>query len=440
MHLPSSLVLLKTELERMDGEPREKFAQLIQDIGFQKEFVDQATAVSAKSEYPTASLVREFDVYAASGMNPLSNSAKCATFGCRMRYTEAFCRSTALYADRVRLVDFASSDLLEFFEHQADWMLEESYRSFESLLRMLPLIESDIVTLLSPNVGGIPGTIPGPAARNEMAEMLWAELLAADFEIGVWKDRQVHIQAPLFTIDGQVYFATVEAAPGVLPTSPISSKQTAGRVLLERHKASFIGMFEDEIHNSGLDALVSRASGSTLCLNQRLSAEAVRLFDGRALPKNSEHWSALRRLRLPWIQDLTPTEVVAVREHASTALPAMRARLTRDLSRIADGDDAAAEAIVADLRLEASEVAAELAATKISGMRQTNSMLAGLGFAILLYGISTGHAEAAVTGMTGLGLILSEAAKKQNEAEAAINRLKSKPAYLLVAAEHEHSS
>jgi hypothetical protein len=166
-----------------------------------------------------------------------------------------------------------------------------------------------------------------------------------------------------------------------------------------------------------------------------LAAAALRQSrDEPIATSDLERWEKLRTIRLPWVSNATPEQVVHIRDAAADALPAFRARLQRDLA----SQDADVKTLVADLKVEATELDAKLRALNVKKTRRASSLMTGLACSVGLYGFASGMPGVAMAGLGIASAILKDAEKRRSDAEACHAELTSKPAYVLLAAQRLH--
>ena len=140
-----------------------------------------------------------------------------------------------------------------------------------------------------------------------------------------------------------------------------------------------------------------------------------------------------RAAQLPWVQGLSVSQTLELRQEASSALPALREFLARKLSTQGEATDQDATAdYVAELREQAGAVRSELAVatSKSPSLRRNATGILGLGISALSMGVQ-GPVEALANLLTTLGMI--HAVPAPNAAHA--QTLKAKPGYVLVAAQ-----
>ena len=159
---------------------------------------------------------------------------------------------------------------------------------------------------------------------------------------------------------------------------------------------------------------------------------AARHFDiGRPAYRDIQAWESARTTSLPWIPDLSMTQILRLRDEADTALPKFRERMTRLM-----GSEQAApnpQTLVSELRDEAAEVENELRALNKPGKDRTRTAQGLVGLAISVYGYA---AEALSPGMAlgGLMALWQQIHKSHAEVEQQHAQIISKPGYVLVKA------
>jgi hypothetical protein len=185
-------------------------------------------------------------------------------------------------------------------------------------------------------------------------------------------------------------------------------------------------MLAEHMHAVNLNAVLVSSS--------RLHMLVARNAEGK-LPelRRIEMWEDRHSATLSWIKDLTPSQVVALRNEASEALPHFREYVGRVLTDPQEESDRRARQVVQELRQEAAEVKSELARLKKS-KRALFRNVAGttLGMTISLYGLATGAAGESSALLLGLlGLLHADRVGEHG----ALGKLRSSPGYVLLKAE-----
>lgn len=169
---------------------------------------------------------------------------------------------------------------------------------------------------------------------------------------------------------------------------------------------------------------------STLFSASRLDLLAIKTIE-EAAPRlaDIEMWEEERSIELPWVKDLSPGQVLQLREEAADALPSFRTLMNQLFAGAIQPSVA-----IPQLRSEAAELAAHLKAMDLPGEKKFRNLVGTLGLTISVYGFATGFlppAAALGTLLSMLGL-LHQSAHKENEE---LEKLKSRPAYVLLKAQ-----
>jgi hypothetical protein len=208
-------------------------------------------------------------------------------------------------------------------------------------------------------------------------------------------------------------------------------KRMPGRA--RRLRKALIGqLLRDQVREVFLDILSAQNLHSTVVSGSRADLLCVKAVE-RQIPDLSsiDCWEQEREVRIPWVSDLTPREVVAVREQAASALPRFRERFAQRITGRLESD--AGVEVIRELRAEAAEVEAELSALSPRLRRRDRGSIGLLSIGVALYGVAAlgvpataGVAQLLAT----LGLIHGMARSDRGE-EA---RIKTRPGYVLLKA------
>jgi hypothetical protein len=129
--------------------------------------------------------------------------------------------------------------------------------------------------------------------------------------------------------------------------------------------------------------------------------------------------------------------VLALREEADSALPALRASFVQEIVRSNGKVRSIADAID-KLRAEAADVERELSASTIGPEQAFRATYGLLGMGVTIYGLASGQPAAATAGLLSVLGLLHQSGRKDHQALA---MAKSHPAYVLVKAKElsEHA-
>jgi hypothetical protein len=169
--------------------------------------------------------------------------------------------------------------------------------------------------------------------------------------------------------------------------------------------------------------------------NSRVALNGILQCEGR-LPKRVAELKVFednRALDLPWVSELNPSQVLQLREEASTAIPVLREMLAR-ATTFSGGEKSSAGVtdLIADLRAQATEVRAELSVKKSQSARYWRTTYGLLGLGISAYGVAT---DQTLAGLGGLLPILQLLIEHRTGHESETELVKTRPGYVLVKAQ-----
>jgi hypothetical protein len=194
------------------------------------------------------------------------------------------------------------------------------------------------------------------------------------------------------------------------------------------------------------DARNAAFVGGAVFSNSKLGLTGVLAEEGRFdTRENLRAFEGHRAGRLPWVGGLSIPQTLQLREEAHEALPALREFLAKHLAaRLNDAHGSSTpDDYLAELRSQAADVASEL---KIATSRRSSlakNALGVLSLGVCAYGI-TSEKMTAAEGLAQLLTTLGVLGSHTTPAHQTVERLKSKPGYVLVAAEsilaHAHAN
>lgn len=171
--------------------------------------------------------------------------------------------------------------------------------------------------------------------------------------------------------------------------------------------------------------------GATALSGCRTDTDLVSRVSGIALSEDAlDDVTRELSVDLPWIANLTPAELLALRDRADFALPRLRQLLANQVGAEAESG----RNFLSELRAQATEVEAELQA--ITNQRNTlyRSSVQGLAIALFGYGVSTGVPAIVVSSVAALLAALAHGQSVARESSAKLSVLRSKPGFALVQA------
>lgn len=366
----------------------------------------------------------DFVVRPSGALDPFTTLESCGGVACLFRTAEQFARSVGLLSDRIVLPDVFTPHFLDtraLNDQNAHSLLQK----IVVLERLRPLIEAGIVVF-----NDLPVQADNPTEQEQIADAAAQVLDQIESELK-------------FVREGRI----VEISTGRLFHRPLhkSFHIPNGReheTTRELGRAAFIPELIRDLEDILQDLREAGRTRAVLAAGSRLGVLAVRALENR-MPelKTLDAWEATRSIDLPWVDSLTPQEVVHLRAEAADALPRLRALVAKHIGRAGDDSDQRVAELVRELRVESAEVESELKTLKWTRQRGFRTLTGTLGLTIAVYGVSSGFVPPSVA----LGSLLSllgilHSAERQDEREH--DQIASRPGYLLLQArdllEHRH--
>jgi hypothetical protein len=364
----------------------------------------------------------------ASGLDPFSTHGKCGEAACRLHNADLVARTVGLYADCAIVGDHFTDHVLL----SERWSHYDNYLLFSNLLvlrRLKPMLEAGVFRFTS-NFGAYCRRHSEEfKAKVKVAADEAVKLSASGLHLVVRADRvEVHTSEPLGS-------PLVFTAP---MTKKLKKKVEKAHDLKKLTVELFAPVIYDEVHETLFKMRRATPFRAVTFSNSRVSLRAARHFDAESpSAAETEIWEASRSANLPWVSDLTPTQILELREGAHRALPRFRERMGRGLT---GGSREEAAKVIRDLREEAAEVEAELRALDARGESRFRNLSGILGMTVSVYGFA-GEFLAAGAALTGLGTLLGLLHAAGHKERQSLEKLVARPGYVLVKAKEltEHA-
>lgn len=371
-------------------------------------------------------------------LDPFSPVGKCFAESCTMETTDVFIKSVGLYTEQSALSDPLTSYFVED-RIRTDEYYDKLFRSLKIFHRLLPLIRSEVILFASP-IHRYCGECKKhmESLLSQASERLME--IPQDYRAKVlhYPDGKYKLgfQIPVFQPDHDhplykfIDITKSDAALLARITSPKSASKASKRLfrsIVEKNLRS-------ELQTVYFDLERSRELGSLMLSGSRSETLVISVLDDSG-PKLSqlENWEKLRTVHLPWIADLTPDEVLILREEASTALPRLRELLRTQLLETGDQNNSVSK-VIGELRAQALEVESELGALKLPKERNYRAGMLGLAMAFVIYGIASQSPPLAGTSIAALLATLGHLRSTEREHDKEQTKLVSAPAYALLKA------
>lgn len=369
----------------------------------------------------TAAPPEGFAITASGTLNPLAYRGICRSPECRVRAADHFARTVGVYADVVTVPDMLTDQLARSKRFTNAELLELA-TDMLVVRRLEPLIRAGVVTFRNP------GTPMCEHHYREFEErtMRAAEALFPQIKnefAFTWRNDYLEIGM------GRLYDPPVEHF-ATLSEDQRRQLQTGGS-LEEVGVAVVQPMLRSTLRSVLADLSSASKIDAALFSSSRLDLLSLNAIEGVAPALNNvEHWEEERSVELPALRELTPAQVLQLRQEAELALPRLREKMLRAL-----GTDTTANVpdTLAELRVDAAEVEAELKSIKPSRGAAFRNVAGMLGITMSVYGFVNGFALPAVAlGSLGSLLGLLHASARKDEQDVA--KAKSRPGYALLRA------
>jgi hypothetical protein len=410
------------------------------DKVFVRDYFDQCLASVGTFKYADRLEARpdKFDIYAGTGLDPLSLGGKCPELQCVINSAHHFARTACLYADRVVIPDPFS------FTIEATY--EEIFLSLKVLKVLKPLLEAGII-VFGPEAYVSCGNCAKVAseAKKQVARQLWHQFTHADPNLFRCKDGRrwrISFGSPLLTEQRISFPATREAIAATRPNTLLTGKSAMS--LVRKYREALQAHFAFCAHSVVFGSIFGSHCNATIVTDTPEEAVGYRLLDHRNVGVTLPDWSMLRTVPLPALQSLTASQAMQVREEAEKALPAFRAKLQLDLMSLKDLSDEAEEKrareIAAELRLAARDLLGQLASISLPSLRRREKLFAGLAFAFEIVALGSGNPAAifAASGTFAAAMIAAHQTHRDRLEKHEV--LVHQPAYVLLTAERIHET
>jgi hypothetical protein len=278
-----------------------------------RDFKDQSLAFESRSisrEEPAD--VRRFEVHPHGALNLMSGDG-CVALDCRIAAAERLARSLGLFADRIWITDHVSTEVMGIGRATND-SLDRLIHHAVGLAPLLPLMKAGIVRFRSP-------WLPTCASCSEEFE---SEVERTTQAVLRTFTRQVRVEKK----PSRGFFATTGNffVPPVVHHSYTTDLDSA-----PTSRAFAESLIAREVRRILWAAREAAFTRGTVFSNSRVALAGMLHCDGR-LPASARELRVLedsRAFDLPWVSELTPEQVLQLREEASQAVPVLRELLAR---------------------------------------------------------------------------------------------------------------
>ena len=144
-----------------------------------------------------------------------------------------------------------------------------------------------------------------------------------------------------------------------------------------------------------------------------------------------DNWETLRSVNLPWISELSPNDILLLRNESKNALPQLRRLLSEKLNTPSERTEAHIRKVVLELQAQAAEVQAELEGLALTKERRYRLGMGGLGISFVIYGLFIGHPTVAATGIASMLALLAHLRSHEISNDKKIAKLSTTPGFVL---------
>jgi len=406
--VPPAILMLISELAKSVSptDARKRVRGMLRELRDQSEiFIDGNIGRTGYSKDPLS-----FDVHLHGALDVLSGSG-CAEISCRVKTADQIVRSVGLFADKIWITDHFSYMFLDF-GRATNAKIEIILDEFFVLSRLLPLILSGIVRFRSPWIPTCSNCLNDFEARITRATQDVAQEFINDFGIEHSIDNE-------YIIDTGNCFDPPIIFRGEFSNAPIAKEVAESTIYNELRSAFFV-------------AREAAFSGGSLFSNSRIGMAGLmrsegRMFDRQSLLKMDKE----REFQIPWVSELNATQIIQLRQEASSALPAFREKMARMLGPNGSPGSSQDE-IINELREQAVEVRNELKINQKNSGKYWKTGFGILGLGVSAYGAAHGEVAAGIGGLLPIIQLMIDHKKDHS---AGVSKLISQPSYVLVKAQ-----
>jgi hypothetical protein len=407
--VPPAIQLLINEVARCGSlvDARKRVKSILPELKAQAASFQAATP----GEISTLRDAKVFDIHLHGALDIISGSG-CASLDCRVAAADRIARSVGLIADRIWLTDTITYRL-ESFGRTSNEKIDALVEDALVISRLAPFISAGIVKFRHPYYATCEACAAKLTGDVSSTASALHKKFKRDFRLEPLED------CGYIAHTGQCF------EPPMYLTDPFDS-------VLPDINDFIADRIQQELRSILYVAREASLTGGSIVSNSRLGMAGLLQQDGRLGSKRSLMiLEREREVGVPWISELSPKQVVQLREEASTALPAFRSQLTKIFSFENQGSTTPAAAIDM-LRDQAIEVRAELEAKQKHSSRYWKVTYGLLGLGLSVYGLASENSAASISGILPLiQLLISH----QTGYETDIAKLTTRPGYVLMKAQ-----
>lgn len=421
--VPPALLLLLRELPQSKSweDLRRRIKGMLRELRDQSEAFEVEQVARASDSKDSL----RFEVHLHGEMDLLSCSG-CPNLKCRAAAARRIARSVGLIADRVWMTDLLSGKFLDF-GRPTNSKLDEVIANVFVLTQLLPLIVSGVIRFRSPWVVTCHSCLEQFESHVDKGAEELSSVFASEFRL----ERRP---------DGG-YF--VDTGRCMEPNMLFHSASNDLRAIPSQNEFAQRWV-RDELRSAIWIAREASMTGGAVISNSRAGLAGLLQEDGRLVDINTLLLlDKEREFSVPWVNKLDASQIVQLREEASSALPVFREKLCRAMTvhDKAALSSTALGALIGDLREQAADVKAELEAKRAHSARYWKTTYGILGLGLSAYGVAM---DQVLPGVAGLLPIIHLLISHKTGHESEVSKLTTKPGFVLVKAQdilaHDHTS
>lgn len=412
--VPPALLLILKEWCSCDSwdDLRLGIKKMLPDLRAQSEgFINQNILRASDSKDSL-----RFEIHLHGAMDLLSGEG-CRDLDCRISAAKRIAQSFGLIADRVWLTDFLSEKFVDI-GRPTNKKLDEIIADVLVLSELLPLMAAGVIRFRSPL---IPACSSCLEYFNRHVEKMSEELTYVFKSEFVIEKRQ----------DGGFISHSGRCLEPPLIHSSIS-KKLKNFPSVDDYAKFFV---EKELRSALWTAREASMTGGAVLSNSRVGLAGLLQQEGRLVDINTLLlMDKERELSVPWVSKLDASQIVELRDAASSALPLFREAMCRAIS-ISDQtsiSSTTSSSIIANLREQAAEVRVELESKRKHSARYWKVTYGVLGLGLSAYGVAT---DQVIPGVGGLLPVIQLLIGHKSCHESELSRLTTKPGFVLVKAQ-----
>lgn len=360
----------------------------------------------------------EFDIHLDGALNIFARSSGgCADLDCRIAAVERMTRSIGLIADRIWVTDYLTETFCDF-GRTTNAKLDSVIGDTLILGKLMPLVSAGILRFKSPWIPSCQGCLKH---FEDRVDQITDDLVLA-FKDGF---RLEDMGEKMYTLHtGAVYSPpiVIRLLPG--PTTPDAPPD------VDRYIRQIV---HDAVRSTMWAGREAAASQGSIFSNSRIGLAGLAHQEGRFQSVDDLRVLDERRsVDLPWVKELSPAQIMELRQEASRALPQLRELMaTRLVFRETDNAKGSADDFVGELRQQAAEIRDELQIINRNSARFWRQPFTILSLGAAALGVATDQPLAAVGGLLALWQFLGTH-EPGNEKE--VEKLKCRPGFVLIKA------